>query len=187
MAQTLPSTLNPPVFEKPRVGLNLWDFGGQDIYHGSHTLLLHGQTIFLVLWTPCAGAAKNLPGRRTLFTFTLPPTSLPTRLPPRLCRNTCFAAHRTNSMRFASLSSLASSRKSGRFFLPSMSRGKREDRIELGQSRPRRVRVRSLRSGIRPTNRRSRLSTRPTATNARRGSKAQTCPPAVSFVGASGI
>jgi internalin A len=33
------------------VRLNLWDFGGQDIYHGSHTLFLHGQAIFLLLWT----------------------------------------------------------------------------------------------------------------------------------------
>jgi internalin A len=44
--------------------LNLWDFGGQDIYHGSHTLFLHGQTIFLLLWTPDAegeggGAQEN--------------------------------------------------------------------------------------------------------------------------------
>jgi internalin A len=38
-------------FQEP-VRLNLWDFGGQDIYHGSHTLFLHGQAIFLLLWTP---------------------------------------------------------------------------------------------------------------------------------------
>ena len=31
---------------------NVWDFGGQDIYHGSHALFLHGQAIFLILWTP---------------------------------------------------------------------------------------------------------------------------------------
>ena len=34
------------------VCLNLWDFGGQDIYHGSHALFLHGHAIFLILWTP---------------------------------------------------------------------------------------------------------------------------------------
>jgi internalin A len=28
------------------------DFGGQDIYHGTHTLFLHGHAIFLLLWTP---------------------------------------------------------------------------------------------------------------------------------------
>jgi internalin A len=35
-----------------RVRLNLWDFGGQDIYHGSHALFLQGQAIFLILWIP---------------------------------------------------------------------------------------------------------------------------------------
>jgi internalin A len=38
-------------FQEP-VRLNLWDFGGQDIYHGSHSLFLHGQAVFLLLWTP---------------------------------------------------------------------------------------------------------------------------------------
>src|SRR5271166_963501 len=38
-------------FTEP-VRLNLWDFGGQDIYHGSHALFLHRQAIFLLLWTP---------------------------------------------------------------------------------------------------------------------------------------
>jgi internalin A len=44
-------TLELECFQEP-VRLNLWDFGGQDIYHGSHALFLHGQTIFLLLWTP---------------------------------------------------------------------------------------------------------------------------------------
>src|SRR5262249_48305879 len=34
------------------VRLNLWDFGGQDIYHGSHALFLQGQAVFLLLWDP---------------------------------------------------------------------------------------------------------------------------------------
>ena len=38
-------------FPEP-VRLNFWDFGGQDIYHGSHALFLHGQAVFLLLWTP---------------------------------------------------------------------------------------------------------------------------------------
>jgi hypothetical protein len=38
-------------FPEP-VRLNLWDFGGQEIYHGAHTLFLQGQAVFLVLWTP---------------------------------------------------------------------------------------------------------------------------------------
>jgi internalin A len=37
---------------KGSVRLNLWDFGGQEIYHGSHTLFLHSQAIFLLLWNP---------------------------------------------------------------------------------------------------------------------------------------
>ena len=32
--------------------LNLWDFGGQEIYHGSHALFLQGQAIFAILWSP---------------------------------------------------------------------------------------------------------------------------------------
>jgi internalin A len=35
-------TLRFDGFQEP-VRLNLWDFGGQDIYHGSHALFLHGQ------------------------------------------------------------------------------------------------------------------------------------------------
>jgi internalin A len=38
-------------FSEP-VRLNLWDFGGQDIYHGSHALFLQGHAIFLLLWAP---------------------------------------------------------------------------------------------------------------------------------------
>jgi internalin A len=34
------------------VRLNLWDFGGQDIYLGSHALFLQGQAVFLLLWHP---------------------------------------------------------------------------------------------------------------------------------------
>ena len=32
--------------------LNLWDFGGQEIYHGAHSLFVQGRAVFLVLWTP---------------------------------------------------------------------------------------------------------------------------------------
>ncbi|WP_161967152.1 leucine-rich repeat domain-containing protein [Fimbriiglobus ruber] len=33
------------------IRLNLWDFGGQDIYLGSHALFLQGQAVFFLLWT----------------------------------------------------------------------------------------------------------------------------------------
>ena len=32
--------------------VNLWDFGGQEIYHGSHALFLQQRAVFVVLWTP---------------------------------------------------------------------------------------------------------------------------------------
>ncbi len=32
--------------------VNIWDFGGQDIYHGTHSLFLKEDAVFLILWTP---------------------------------------------------------------------------------------------------------------------------------------
>lgn len=32
--------------------LNLWDFGGQDIYHATHRLFMQSRAIYLVLWDP---------------------------------------------------------------------------------------------------------------------------------------
>ncbi|MEZ4434067.1 MAG: COR domain-containing protein [bacterium] len=32
--------------------LNLWDFGGQDIYHGAHALFMRTRAIFVVAWHP---------------------------------------------------------------------------------------------------------------------------------------
>ena len=34
------------------VRLSLWDFGGQDVYHGSHSLFLRGHAVYLILWAP---------------------------------------------------------------------------------------------------------------------------------------
>ena len=31
-------------------GLHIWDFGGQDIYHGTHALLVQSRAVFLLLW-----------------------------------------------------------------------------------------------------------------------------------------
>jgi internalin A len=44
-------TLELEHFPEP-IRLHLWDFGGQDIYHGSHALFLPRQGIFLLLWMP---------------------------------------------------------------------------------------------------------------------------------------
>ncbi|WP_207160584.1 leucine-rich repeat domain-containing protein [Rhodospirillum rubrum] len=32
--------------------IQLWDFGGQDIYHGTHTLFMRSRGIYLIAWTP---------------------------------------------------------------------------------------------------------------------------------------
>jgi len=34
--------------------LRMWDFGGQDIYHGTHALFMRTRAIFLLVWTPQA-------------------------------------------------------------------------------------------------------------------------------------
>jgi internalin A len=40
------------------VTLKIWDFGGQDIYHGTHALFLKSRAIFPVVWTPGAEAEQ---------------------------------------------------------------------------------------------------------------------------------
>jgi internalin A len=32
--------------------LNIWDFGGQDIYHGTHTLFMKTRAVFVIVWHP---------------------------------------------------------------------------------------------------------------------------------------
>lgn len=34
------------------VKARLWDFGGQDIYHGTHALFLEGRAVFVLVWNP---------------------------------------------------------------------------------------------------------------------------------------
>lgn len=36
----------------PETRLNIWDFGGQDIYHGTHALFMRTRAIFVLAWTP---------------------------------------------------------------------------------------------------------------------------------------
>jgi internalin A len=38
--------------EEKAFQVNWWDFGGQDIYHGTHALFLRSRAVFLILWTP---------------------------------------------------------------------------------------------------------------------------------------
>ncbi|WP_282776073.1 COR domain-containing protein [Phaeodactylibacter xiamenensis] len=39
--------------------LNLWDFGGQDIYHATHRLFMQSNAIYLVLWDEATKPDKN--------------------------------------------------------------------------------------------------------------------------------
>ncbi|MCP5518825.1 MAG: hypothetical protein H7A45_16400 [Verrucomicrobiales bacterium] len=39
-----------PEASPERVQLNIWDFGGQDLYHNTHRLFLESRAIFLVVW-----------------------------------------------------------------------------------------------------------------------------------------
>ena len=48
------------------VRLNLWDFGGQDIYHGSHALFVQGQAVFVLLWTPDRESGEFTDGGATM-------------------------------------------------------------------------------------------------------------------------
>ena len=57
--ETIPSTHGVQLRRFPAddpdrgpVTVNLWDFGGQDIYHSSHALFLQRQAVFVLLWTP---------------------------------------------------------------------------------------------------------------------------------------
>jgi internalin A len=47
----------PQVFDAP-VMLKIWDFGGQDIYHGTHALFLKSRAIFPLVWTPKSEAEQ---------------------------------------------------------------------------------------------------------------------------------
>jgi internalin A len=58
--ETVPSThgiqvssvpLTPHVFDAA-VTLKIWDFGGQDIYHGTHALFLKSRAVYPLVWTP---------------------------------------------------------------------------------------------------------------------------------------
>lgn len=36
----------------PETTLQVWDFGGQDLYHGTHALFMRANAVFLLVWTP---------------------------------------------------------------------------------------------------------------------------------------
>ncbi len=39
--------------------LHLWDFGGQDLYHGTHALFMRTRSIFVLVWTPQSENARE--------------------------------------------------------------------------------------------------------------------------------
>jgi internalin A len=49
--------LAPHVLGTP-VTLKIWDFGGQDIYHGTHALFLKSRSVFAIVWTPQSETEK---------------------------------------------------------------------------------------------------------------------------------
>jgi internalin A len=55
-AATLPAAVGGTPPETP---LRIWDFGGQDIYLGTHALFLRSRAIFPVLWTPQSEPSAN--------------------------------------------------------------------------------------------------------------------------------
>ncbi|MEQ5870213.1 leucine-rich repeat domain-containing protein [Sagittula sp. NFXS13] len=46
----------------------IWDFGGQDIYHGTHALFLRSRAVFLLVWTPDTdNSAEDIPSHGLRF------------------------------------------------------------------------------------------------------------------------
>ena len=49
---TIADARAPSLQEGVDIRLKLWDFGGQDIYHGTHGLFLRTRAVFVICWTP---------------------------------------------------------------------------------------------------------------------------------------
>ncbi len=43
----------------PDAKLRIWDFGGQDMYHGTHALFMKTRAVFAVVWTPAAEDVRH--------------------------------------------------------------------------------------------------------------------------------
>ena len=54
-----------PGDEEEDAQLNVWDFGGQDIYHGTHALFLRTRAVFLIVWTPDSETGESRHGGLT--------------------------------------------------------------------------------------------------------------------------
>lgn len=42
--------INAPIAEKKEIKLNVWDFGGQEIYHATHQFFLTKRSVYLLVW-----------------------------------------------------------------------------------------------------------------------------------------
>ncbi len=52
------SSASLPLAPGDSATLKIWDFGGQDIYHGTHALFLKTRAAFLLAWTPGSEAVR---------------------------------------------------------------------------------------------------------------------------------
>ncbi|MEO0585933.1 MAG: COR domain-containing protein, partial [Bacteroidota bacterium] len=48
--KTYETELKTPEGESKDLNLNYWDFGGQDIYHGTHRIFMQSRALFLLIW-----------------------------------------------------------------------------------------------------------------------------------------
>jgi internalin A len=60
------AALPPPKGHEP-VRLQIWDFGGQDIYHGTHALFMRSRAIFALVWIPEAEETAEHGYREMVF------------------------------------------------------------------------------------------------------------------------
>ncbi len=47
--------------------LNIWDFGGQDLYHGTHALFIRARALFLLVWSPETEGTQEQHADGTVF------------------------------------------------------------------------------------------------------------------------
>lgn len=52
--------------------VNIWDFGGQDIYHGAHTLFMKTSAVFLIAWHPDFESGEQTKDGLTFRNYPLP-------------------------------------------------------------------------------------------------------------------
>ena len=53
------SLVQAPIPGAEGESFNIWDFGGQDIYFGTHMLFLKSRAVFMLVWTPEADDAES--------------------------------------------------------------------------------------------------------------------------------